>query len=99
MKIGLLVLFGIFGLLVITSAFIINQIALNTCEEAELKPVRYELSGLFKNYKTAIVTTPVLADNYEMVCIKYLDSDYFNPLSNFEKIVELNRGEKQQSTS
>ena len=58
------------------------------CVESEVKPVRYEMSGLFGNQKIPIVTIDGNHDSYERVCIRSGEPRFFSLAENLDFIVK-----------
>ena len=83
--IGSIIIFLVIcGFLFLVVNFIIFNMVKEICDESELKPVRYELGGLFGNQKIPIVTTPENADGYEKVCIRTGEPTPFSISENLE---------------
>jgi len=85
----------IFTLIVVFSLLIANTIIYNLaseiCAKSEIKPVRYELGGLFGNIKIAIVTTEGNEDGFERVCIEYGKPQFFSISENLDYIIKMEK--------
>lgn len=81
-------MFGICFLLLTLCNLIIYNLAKEMCDESEIKPVRYELSGLFGNEKIPIITTEGNHDSYERVCTRKGEPDFWDMSYNIEYIID-----------
>lgn len=86
LKIFLISFIIVFILFLIANLMMFN-IAKSICQESEVKPVRYEFSGLFGT-KHLIITTPENSDSYERVCIKSGTPKFFTISENINYVLE-----------
>ena len=84
-------LLGIFFLMLTLCNLIIYNIAKEMCDESEVKPIRWELGGLFGNQKIPIVTTEGNQDSYEKVCTRRGEPDFWDMNDNIEYIINNQR--------
>lgn len=62
--------------------------ASEVCVKKEMKPVRYEYTGLFRNTKTTVPTTEGNQDAYKNICVKKADVKFLDILNNMEMMIK-----------
>lgn len=67
---GIVILLIVFIMLFLFTNNILYELAKKKCTEVEIKPVRYEYSGLFGDKKIMVETTEENKDGYGRICIK-----------------------------
>jgi len=76
-----------FSLVLLITNTIIYFMAKEMCEKSEIKPIRWELGGLFGNQKIPIETTEGNQDSYKRICIKTGEPSFWSMNKNIEYIV------------